>query len=200
MYYFLCGISAIVVSRLVNCQVKLFFLILSIVPCKASSNQAAQTGTVLLPLFCVNMEVEFSFWTLYFYDFINPEVGQNPEEQFYIPTVIRHLQTSTVSCCSTPVLIKTRYSSRWTVPYLIDVLVGFDKVDTELAEWGGRGVTEVVWYARLHGLYVRGRPCGCCGGHGCSQLLLGHQPPIQRCMVLPPRLPGWNKTQNRISH
>jgi hypothetical protein len=39
-------------------------------------------------------------------------------------------------------------------------------------------------------LYVRGRPCGCRGGHGCSQLLLGHQPPIQRCMVLPPRLPG----------
>lgn len=58
---------------------------------------------------------------------------------------------------------------------LVDVLVGLDEVDAELAQGCGGRVSEVLGDARLHGLNVRWGVRAC-------QLLLVHQPPVQHRM------------------
>lgn len=88
---------------------------------------------------------------------------------------------------------------KWAPPQrivtdLVDVLVGLDEVDAELAQGCGGRVSEVLGDARLHGLNVR-------WGVRTCQLLLVHQPPVQHRMssTHTNALSGWKDTTNILS-
>lgn len=69
------------------------------------------------------------------------------------------------------------------------MFVGLDEVDGELPQRRGARLPEVVRDTSLHGLDVGGRAAGARyrHRHARRQLLLGHQPPVQRHVSLSPR-------------